>query len=69
MAAPDHLGPDGNPAAAPAWTMAVAQRRAGRPASQPAVLTLAALPDVHIVAVGGCHSEVALYILQVDAVL
>jgi hypothetical protein len=46
--------------------MAVAQRRAGRPASQPAVLTLAALPDVHIVAVGGHRGDVALYILQVD---
>lgn len=67
MAAPGHLGSNGNSAAAPAWTMAVAQRRANRPASQPAVLTLAMLPDVHIVAVGGCHGEVALYILQVDA--
>lgn len=60
---------NGVSAAAPLWSMEVAERRAGAPTSDPAVLTLAALPDAHIVAIGSGGGIVALYILQVRHVV
>jgi hypothetical protein len=66
MAASGSLGLDGESATTPEWTMTIAQRRAGAPTSQPAVLTLATLSDTHIVAVGSSDGVVALYVLQVN---
>jgi hypothetical protein len=49
------------------WGLAAGRQRAGAPTSAAAALTLAALPDVHLIACGAAAGVVTMHIMRVSS--